>query len=133
MAIKLTDIRPDRWADEGAWMHLRHPSTDELIYEGEGKERPVRVRVRGVDAPDARRKLVEYQAAIQKGKGLDVEAETAAFVVLLVVDWENVVDHDDAPVACTPAAVREFLKDCDWFGQQVINFAQDRSNFFSKP
>lgn len=131
MAIKLTEIRPDQWAQNGAWLHLQHPSTGKPLYEGDDKAKPVRVLVRGVDAPDARRKLVEYQAAMSKGRAVDSEAETAVFVALLVIDWENVED-ENGPVACTPKAVRDLHGYIEWFGQQVIGFAMDRANFFSE-
>jgi hypothetical protein len=136
-------------ATAGAFLHLKHPSTGELIWadpvaKGGADSQPCRVQMIGLESPQAQAALREIQkrkmTAVKKKDGeetrffTDLHAELVEAVKPLIIGFEN-IDRGKTPAG---------LADVEWFlnlqtlngseteisfAEQISNFARKRSNF----
>lgn len=127
MDLKNLDYRAAQ--SNGAFLHLRHPATGDLMWEGaevEGNE--VGVYVKGVEDPKAQRLARIIQADNFKN---DRERENAGldYAYHLVCGFKNLtrdgelLDHQD------PKDLKAFFDLTDDFVHQIMEFAQVRANF----
>lgn len=77
-------------SEEGAWLHLRSPGTDERVYNG--KNKPLRIKLKGPDC-DA---WTSFQRKAMKGQGKkddrsleDVALEDSKLFAKMTLAWEN--------------------------------------------
>lgn len=137
----------------GAWMHLRHPYLDHLLYTGkatdtntgsligdENDAKPIRVKILSVESSqykealgEARRKLsfsnprpTPEQYAEQQEKMLHLL--TAA----VIVEFDNVVCHGKTLDANNKDDVEMFLSIAPSYKRQVQNFSDTIRNFFGQ-
>lgn len=136
-------------ATNGAFLHLKHPSSGELIWsdpaaKGGKDSLPCRVQVLGSESPQAQAALREIQKRKMIGAKkkpedevrffTDLHAELVEAVKPLIIGFEN-IDRGKIPAT---------IADLDWFlnlqtvngseteisfAEQISNFARKRSNF----
>jgi hypothetical protein len=124
-------------ASAGAWLHLAHPATGELLYD---KKKPCRVLVLGTESRQAQEALRAAQASRMKGDDdqqtlSELHDRLVAAAKPLIVGFEN-VDRGDTP-AKAPDDVEWFLSLQTINGQegeksfveQVMSFATKRANY----
>jgi predicted glycosyl hydrolase (DUF1957 family) len=137
--MDLGNLDFSKQAEEGAWLHLEHPTTGDPL-ETEGS--PVRVLLLGRDsaayrkaahkAQDARLKAAARGAAGARGLTAEVlERESIRVLAACVVDWEGIVVDGEA-LEYSHAAAVELLERFDWIKQQVDAFVEDRANFLGE-
>jgi len=137
-------------ANDEQRMHLRHPATGELLYDGDDLGKPCVVLVRGTESRDVQKKLRALNQSKMKGSKnetdrilADTHEELARTMVPLIVGFEN-IDRGGKPLEATPADIEWFLNlqliglqrdgdddkadDLSFLGQ-VAKFASDRENY----
>ena len=134
-------------AAEGAAMHLHHPVLGHALYtnkDGEtkgadeqgrlkevSKADPVRVWVRGAEAPSVQKKLkVLRRKAVKRKPGAGGEAEDGVELVMAMIIRFEGLSIGGEPLADDEDGKRAFIEMSDDFVRQVTDFAQDSSNFF---
>lgn len=140
-------------ADEGRPLHLRHPATDELLYDDDGpqydadggevpRERPCVVHVLGTEgrvAQEAFREAAKLPKLPEDATQADYHERLCVTARKLIVGF-NGVERGDRPATAA---------DADWFlglnisnplrgkgrsfAEQVLAFAADRGSYLGKP
>lgn len=117
-------------AEKGAFLHLKHPALDYLLWDGEGdKKKKVGVMVRGTESKTVQDRL----KAVNKERLTNPDDDSKAgldFVVSLVFELIG-IDRDGKPAASTDENIRWFFQLSDGFVEQVLEFAKKRASFFS--
>lgn len=132
-------------ANKGAFLHLKHPALGHKLYSGDGADdlghridpetaEAVGVFVIGLESEVARERARQIQKARMKG-GADDDDDDADergmdFVCGLVTAFTGIEDSDGNPLNASDEAKREFFRQSDNLIEQVMAFAQERSNFF---
>jgi len=111
-------------ADAGAFLHLRHPVTGELLYTDKGKA--VGLMVRGTESTTVQKALRD---ATKRLKTADDAKRGLAFVSALVFGFENVF-YEGRALTDTDEDKALFFGLSDSFVEQVVDFAKDRASFF---
>ena len=120
-------------ADEGAWLELIDPVTNQT--------NGVRILLSGMDGKgwrDTKRKIDarRIQAAARFGRRYKItveETENDALELLssCVLNWEGLTEKG-SDVPCTKANAKRLLELTPWIREQVDDFVGDRSNFLSR-
>ena len=135
-ALDTTDL-----SEEGTWMHLAGPNDADLYVGEEDDEKPVRILLIGKDSKKYQdiehknnNKLLS-EAALKGGrrpKNLTLSEDTSARNIEKLAKctkaWENVI-VDGAELECTTKNARMVYKRFPWIREQVLDFANDRSNY----
>lgn len=129
----LNTVKP---AEIGAFMHLRHPVTKELLYhEAGGKKEPVGLTLRGNESSTVQKALkkVRRDAAQAIGKHAKEAAETSAglaYAKSLLISFHHCYNGVEPLSADNASDIEWFFEQSSDFVTQVTTFAQDRENFF---
>lgn len=127
-------------AENGAWLHLRHPATNDLLFGEDGQ--PSMVKVMGLESKSAiaemSRQLRDKKAVVSAS---DLEArhiQNVKSAKTLIMAFENCTGLLGKPLTA-PDDVEWFLglgipvggpnPDQRTFAEQVNAFAADRSNY----
>ena len=127
----LSALATKRGANEGAWMHLKHPTTGEPLFLDEAQKKPTRVRVRGIECTAVRklRERAERKNSQARGQIVVTDTELGMQVLkALIVDFEN-AEYEGSALTNTEKDKETFLNISDDFGEQVLDFSSDRANF----
>ena len=112
-------------ADAGADLHLRHPATDEPLYDGKV---PVKWRIIGRDSKRVQDATKAAQKLVMGGKIDDEEAGIRALAAC-VIGWPTGTKWQGDDVECTPENVAMMLRARPWLMEQIGPFAMARANF----
>jgi hypothetical protein len=136
--MELTRLETKTGASKGAFLHLKHPALGHLMYTGpdadsdgrrDGKNvEKVGCHVLGLESERVRERAKAIQGKKLKGDD-DAEEAGIAFVSSLVVSFKGLT-KDGKPLEATDESKREFFAQSDSLVEQVMEFAQDRANFF---
>ena len=119
--------------DEGVWIWLKHPATEENLTAGDNK--PVRAKVVGVDSQ-------KYRAVMNKinnkrlkrrkllGTAEMLEKEKLETIFACLVDWENFY-RDGELMPCNVENKQFMLENFPWLVEQLDLAIGDRANFFT--
>jgi hypothetical protein len=113
-------------ADEGVWITI----------ELDGVETDMEFKVLGSDSKlyrDKQRVIADKRFSkgmLKKISSAELEAEGLSLLTACVVDWSGVED-DSGLIECTPANVKQILKDNIWIREQIDAAVADRSNFIT--
>lgn len=113
-------------ADEGAFLHLRHPVTEELLWTEEGEA--VGLMVRGTEGDRVQQKLRDIE---KRMKNEDDAKRGLAFLSSLVFEFVNVT-YEGRPLKDNDADKELFFRLSDSFVDQTVVFARKRASFFGK-
>lgn len=121
---------------ETSTVELLHPSTDEPLYDDDGK--PFSVTVFGPTSPQYK-KLVHDQTnrRIQKAQrsqkvtmtAEQLESQQMELYSKAVKSWHLFLKGEVPD--CTPAKVREIFDAYPWIYEQVVSHIEDRRNFLA--
>jgi hypothetical protein len=112
-------------ADEGAFLHLRHPVTNAFLYTEKGDA--VGCMVRGTEGATVQKMVAD----LMKRPKLDDVQRGLALVSSLVISFVN-VQYDGRALTDSQADKELFFGLSESFVEQVLEFAKDRANFFGK-
>lgn len=105
--MEMTELDSRTPAENGAWLHLKHPKTGALMWDG---DKPCRVLVRGAESRTA---IKATSALLRKRKTVDIAdieenaARNIAMVAPLIVAFENMT-RDGKPMV-VPGDAEFFL------------------------
>lgn len=118
--------------NEGVWISIRDPQTDEVMLYGEKQE--VRFLVAGSyshhyrKAQDAQRnRLVKNRRTQLTGDAL--RSQQLELTAACVLQWEGVFNEGKA-LDCTRENVARLLDACPWVARQVEEAMEDHAAFF---
>jgi hypothetical protein len=113
-------------AEKGAFLHWRHPVTNELLYTPKGE--PCRAFMRGAESPT----VLKEQRASLKGPKIEDDAKRGlAYISPILVYFENVFDGD-RQLTDTQEDKEWFFRLSESFVEQALAFVRDRANFFGQ-
>ena len=119
MAIDIETIGTKERANEGAWLNLKHPETNELLtYEDEKKvERNARVKVRGLESDKVRKKRIEVERRNASGSRKQItDTEMAEMLIrTLIIEIEGFAKDGKPLNARNADDVEVFLSISDSF------------------
>ena len=136
MAIDIDSIATKGAANEGAWLNLKHPETDELLtYEDEkGVERNARVKVRGLESDKIKRKRIDIERTNASGsRKVITETEMGDILIRALIMEIDGFSKDGKPLNARIAEdIELFLSISNSFWEQIFEFCSERSNFLAK-
>lgn len=119
-------------SEEGAWLHLCSPGTDEKVYVDDKRKKPLRIKLKGPDC-DAwtsfQRKAIKGQGKKDDRSPEDVALEDSKLFAKMTLAWENM----PAEVGeCTyENAIKLYLNYKD-IRMQALRFVMSQENFTQK-
>ena len=124
-------------AENGAFLHLRHPFTGELLWSDEKKTEKVGLMVRGNEAPTVQKALKKVTRGLNTRKrarpGDSDEKRGMIYARALVMEFIGLTKEGRDLDADDESDIEWFFDQSDDFVAQVIEFAEDRANFFKAP
>jgi hypothetical protein len=128
-----TDVGAGLLAESGVDMPVRHPATNALVLQDNGKT-PVVIHLAGMDS--VRFRKTQRANADRRFKGMQNRAPTAEeldtegldILVNCTLGWSGII-LDGTPLECTPANVRMLYTRLPWVRKQVDTFMGNRANF----
>lgn len=142
----LGTLNTEKHQEDGAWLHLCYPGTTELAYIDEKKEKPARVKLKGLLSNAGKGAIVAarnkaMKEAISAGKSnkkhddetLDTfeekKKEDARELSDLAIDWENILDEKGKPVAFSVEAFYNAVCNAHDLRRQCRDFVQNQKAF----
>lgn len=122
-------------SDEGEWLHIIDPKTDEPMYLGGDPKKPVRIRAVGIDSPTFKkieREVAHERLASQRKKfSADAhEAEQLKIITGCITDWENISLNGEVLKYHHGNALKFFrIRHTAFVFEQVNRFISERRNF----
>lgn len=118
-------------SEDGAWLHLTVPGTDELAYADVARKKPLRIKLKGPDSDiwtAFQRKAFAKANDKDKRTNQEIAREDARLFARMTVAVENVPGYDkpDADL------VEMYLKYKD-IRVQALTFVMKRENFIGTP
>ena len=115
---------------EGAFLHLRHPATGEMLYDGEPiDENAVGLYVRGVEHPKAQSIARKNQDRKFKNEREQNDAGRE-YIGALIAGFVRITTDGRSLDAESDADIKLFCDMSDDFVHQVLDFAGERTNFW---
>lgn len=142
--MDLTSLNVTTKAEQGAFLHLRHPVSGSLLWEGDGREDSDRVGLSllGADSKVFRRaqqkKATDRLNAAQKNRNKQVQIDAeeldsdAIGLLALVTTGVQHLQVDERPVSCTPEDIATLFDQHPWIREQADEFIGDRGNFLGE-
>lgn len=139
--------------DEGAFMHMTHTKFGHLMYTGpeadeEGRwvaksdpdpDQAVGLMVRGMEAQTVQEftRRQQRKSISQSKKPVFDQAERdhengIKFACILITDFVNIEDEDGSPLEPSNENKRLLIEMSDDISRQILDFAGERDNFFTK-
>lgn len=121
-------------SEEGAWLHLCAPGTDEKVYADNKKEQPLRIKLKGPDCDvwtSFQRKAMKSQGSKKDDRSPDeIAFEDAKLFAKMTIAWENM----PAEVGeCTTENAIKLYRDYKDIRMQALRFVMPQENFTQKP
>jgi hypothetical protein len=123
-------------AEEGAVLHLKHPTTGALLFDtdADGDTAAVTItlaggdsdRVKAVQRAQVNRRL--QRRARDPMTAEEVESEAIDVYAAATLSWTNIALGGEA-LACTPANAKKLYRRMPWVREQVDQFIYERGNF----
>lgn len=126
-------------ADEGAVMIVRHPTTGEdMTYTDDaGNVRPIRIFVKGNDAPAFRNRMDYHLKKNSRNKRdgstiAEMEDQSSDLLASVTTGWEGinwVIDGVKQELKCNRENAKMLYKQRGWLRKQVDEFVAEADNF----
>jgi hypothetical protein len=142
--MDLANLYTKRLADEGVKMELLHPETREPLTfkpEGEDKERPMTITLRGADSDAYRQKQLKIsnqriKRSMSAGSrnahvaidAEDLDKDALELLIASTVAWDGITINGEL-VEFSIDNVRQLYTEYPWIREQVDSFISDRSRF----
>ena len=102
--MKISEIDTKSKANHGAWLHLRNPVTEELLYAPDGTT-PIRVKVHGMECDAVKQARIKRDRANMSRdleKLITQEEFGDSVLEALIIEFEGLEDDDGTPLQPTP-------------------------------
>lgn len=141
--MDISKINTKNPAEQGAFLHLRHPVLEHLMYvegkgvdengkwDGNGEEpKPVGVTVKGSEAPSLKKYLLASRKRSVKSRDFDQEEEGLKFMCKAVISFHGLTKDGADLDASSVDDVRMFFEQSANLIEQVTAFSSEALNFF---
>lgn len=117
-------------SEEGAWLHLCSPSTDEKVYLDDKQKKPFRIKLKGCDSDV----WVAFQRKAMKGKKddrskEDIDLGDSKLFAKLTIEWNAPPELGECNFE---NALKLYLSYKD-IRMQALRFVMAQENFTQKP
>ena len=120
-------------SEQGAWLHLVTPGTDELAYADDARKKPLRIKLKGPESDTwtaFQRKVMQQQDSKKDKRSVDeMKREDARLMARMTLAVENIPGVDMADKE-TVISMYENYRD---IRVQALTFVLQRENFIGKP
>lgn len=133
MDLSNLDTRP--LSEQGSNMHVRHPVTDEPLFDDETGE-PITICLLGDDSAELRSLLHQRQTrrierAARTGNmtvtGEQVDADALEILCLATKSWQHIVLGQR--LECNPHNARRLYTEIPWIREQAERHKSNRKNY----
>lgn len=120
-------------SEEGAWLHLCAPGTDEKVYTDKANKKPLRIKLKGPDCDvwtAFQRKAMQAQSKKDSRSPEDVAYEDSKLFAKMTVAWENM------PAEIGECSYENGIKLYSTYKDirmQALRFVMSQENFTQKP
>jgi hypothetical protein len=134
--LKLINDKFKSSVNEGTWMPLLHPSTQEQL--GIDSDRPVEIKVLYKSAEPVQKvadSIINDLASRVQKTGKTIKAQQMrdrelAVLVAATVDWRNMDwDDDTQNIPCTQKWIRQIYTEASWAKDQVDAWSSNPRNY----
>lgn len=123
-------------SEEGAWLHLVIPGTDEKAYLDEERTKPLRIKLKGPDS-DAwtsfQRKAIKSNNQKDDKTVNEIALEDAKLFAKMTIEWENIPDDKGKTQEFSKEAAINLYVDYKDIRMQALRFVMSQENFTRKP
>ena len=120
-------------SEQGAWLHLVTPGTDEPAYADDARKKPLRIKLKGPESDTwttFQRKIMQQQDGKKDKRSVDeMKREDARLMARMTLAVENIPGVDMADKE-TVISMYENYRD---IRVQALTFVLQRENFIGKP
>lgn len=117
-------------SEEGAWLHLTIPGSDEKAYLDEAQEKPLRIKLKGPDSDTWTAFQRKAMRAKQNDKSVDETTnEDAKLFSKMTVSWENIPDDNGDELEFTAENAIKIYRKYKDIRIQALRFVMDQANF----
>jgi hypothetical protein len=121
-------------SEEGAWLHLCSPGTDEKVYADDKQKKPLRIKMKGPDSDvwtAFQRKAIKSQGSKKDDRSPeDVALEDSKLFAKLTTAWENM--PAEVGERTIENAIKLYINYKD-IRMQALRFVMNQENFTQKP
>lgn len=122
----------EQQSEDGAWLHLTRPDTDEFAYADADNKKPLRIKLKGPESNTWTvffRKTRQEEGKNDKRTVHDVKLSDAQLMARMTLDTENIpgVDGKDKD------SLTKMYLDYQDIRSQALAFILNRENFTKKP
>ena len=115
------------FSEEGAWLYLCAPGTDEKVYTDNAKKKPLRIKLKGPDSDP----WVSFQKKVLRrdkkaAQNVDDEFEDSKLLAKMTITWENL--PVEAGECTYENALKLYINYKD-IRRQVLHFVVNQENF----
>ena len=130
--MDLSSLDTRKTADDGAEMQLRHPGTDAVLTQDDGKA--ITITLAGSDS-DRYQRAQRAQANRRLNAGVrrkltieELESDTVELLVACTIKWDG-IKVGGKVLDCTTDNARKLYRDYQWIREQANAFIGERANF----
>lgn len=120
-------------SEEGAWLHLCAPGTDEKVYVDDKQKQPLRVKLKGPDCDvwtAFQRKAMKSQGSKKDDRSPeDIALEDSKLFAKMTTSWENM--PEDVGACTYENAIKLYMSYKD-IRMQALRFVMNQENFTQK-
>ena len=117
-------------SEEGAWLHLNIPASEEKAYLDEKQKKPMRIKLQGPDSNvwvNFQRKSV--REGDKKKSYEDTVLEDSQLFAKMTISWENIPDADGKDLQFTYEAAIKLYRDYKDIRMQALRFVVNQEAF----
>lgn len=122
-------------SEQGAWLHLTIPGSEEKAYlDGEKKKKPIRILLKGPDSDvwtAFQRKAMKSQAKEKSHE--DTVLEDAKLFAKMTLGFDNIPDDNGKPIELTQESAIKLYMNYKDIRMQALRFVMSQENFIEKP
>lgn len=127
-------------SEDGAWLHLNVPCSNEKAYADKDKKKPLRIKIKGPDC----NKWSEYKIKAQRAKPnkngkvaektvAEIALDDSKVVAALTLGFENIPDSSGkADLVCSYENALKLYLDYKDIRIQMLNMLFEQENFMLK-
>ena len=121
-------------SEQGAWLHLTAPGSDEHVYIDDKQKKPMRILLKGPDSDiwtAFQRKAMKSQAKEKSHD--DTVLEDAKLFAKMTLGFDNIPDSEGKSLEFTYENALRLYRDYKDIRMQALRFVMSQSNFTLKP
>lgn len=121
-------------SEEGAWLHLNIPASDDKAYlDGDKRKKPMRIKLQG---PDSNAWVSFQRKSVREGDKKksyeDTVLDDAKLFAKMTLEWENIPDGEGKDLPFSYEAAVKLYRDYKDIRMQSLKFVVNQEAFIKK-